>query len=143
MDIFGLDITTFYHAGSLSGPIDPSKGRPNLDFNPTGKGGFYATTDLSQAEKWAEMRGHPEITRFDVPNSELEKLNIKSFDGATDEWGKFVSNGRSGNLVHDFDAVSGPMLANPKGSKPKAIGSQFAIFTDKAAKIFDKFKVYK
>ncbi|WP_310283201.1 RHS repeat-associated core domain-containing protein [Flavobacterium piscis] len=60
VDVFGLDITTFYHAGSLSGPIDPSKGRPNLDFNPSGQGGFYVTTDEAQAAKWAEMRGHPE-----------------------------------------------------------------------------------
>jgi RHS repeat-associated protein len=40
IDIFGLDVTTFYHAGSLKGPIDPSKGRPNLDFNPSSQGGF-------------------------------------------------------------------------------------------------------
>ncbi|WP_262494790.1 DUF3990 domain-containing protein [Flavobacterium columnare] len=141
IDIFGLDITTFYHAGSLSGPIDPSKGRTNLDFNPSGQGGFYVTTDKAQAQQWAEMRGHPEITQFDVPNSELEKLNIKKFDGASDEWAKFVTDGRAGKLEHNFDAVSGPMLANPRGKNPKPIGSQFAIFTDKAAKLFDNFKV--
>lgn len=78
-----------------------------------------------------------------MTNSELDKLNIKKFDGASDEWGEFVTNGRKGSLAHNFDAVSGPMLANPKGKNPKAKGSQFAIFTDKAAKLFDKYKVCK
>lgn len=90
------------------------------------------------------MRGHPEITKFEIPNSELDNLNIKKFEGASDEWGQFVTDGTKGALKHDFDAVSGPMLANPKGGKkPKAIGSQFAIFSDKAAKLFDKHIVCK
>lgn len=33
-----------------------------------------------------------------------------------------------GYLSHEFNAVSGPMLANPRRGKPKAIGSQFVIF---------------
>jgi hypothetical protein len=138
VDVFGLYITTFYHAGSLSGPIDPSKGRLNLDFNPSGQGGFYVTTNQAQAAKWAAIRGHPKITKFEIPNSELDNLNIKKFEGASDEWAQFVTYGRKGALKYDFDAVSGPMLANPGGKKPKAIGSQFAIFSYKAARLFDK-----
>ena len=59
----------------------------------------------------------------------------------TDEWSDFVTKGRAGTLPHDFDAISGPMLANPRGKSPKAKGSQFAIFTDKTADLFDKHKV--
>lgn len=33
-----------------------------------------------------------------------------------------------GYLSHEFNAVSGPMLANPRRGKPKATGSQFVIF---------------
>jgi RHS repeat-associated protein len=141
LDILGLDGTTFYHAGDISGSIDPSKGRTNLDFNPSGKGGFYVTEDLAQAQEWASRKGVG-ITQFDIPNDELAKLNIKNFDAPDGEWADFVTKGRKGTLSHGFDGVSGPMLANPKatmsGAKPKAKGTQLAIFSDKAAKLFDK-----
>ena len=79
-----------------------------------------------------------------LANSELDKLDIKRFSSADSEWGDFVTKGRKGTLNHSHDAVSGPMLANPcdakRGKKPKAIGSQFAIFTEKAAKLFNRFK---
>jgi len=65
-----LSTTTFYHAGNIEGPIDPSKGRPRLDFNPSNRGGFYVITDKAQAMQWAEMRGHPSITQFDIPSPE-------------------------------------------------------------------------
>ncbi|WP_373700818.1 RHS repeat-associated core domain-containing protein, partial [Neisseria dentiae] len=137
-------ITTFYHAGDIQGPIDPSKGRLNLDFNPAGQGGFYVTTDRTQAETWAQKRGLPSITQFDIPNSELNKLDIKTFQSANSEWGDFVTQGRNGTLQHSHDAVSGPMLANPRDAKrgkpPKPIGSQFAIFTERAARLFNRFK---
>ena len=135
--------TTFYHAGNIQGPINPNQGRPNLDFNPSGQGGFYITTNRMQAEAWAARKNVP-ITQFDIPNSELDKLDIKKFSSADSEWGDFVTKGRKGTLNHSHDAVSGPMLANPRDAKrgkaPKAIGSQFAIFTEKAAKLFNRFK---
>ncbi|MCU0238870.1 MAG: DUF6531 domain-containing protein [Pyrinomonadaceae bacterium] len=144
IDPFGLEgdsITTFYHAGDISGPIDPSKGRPNLDFNPSNKGGFYVTTDKAQADEWAARKGVP-VTKFEIPNEELAKLKIKNFDSPDAEWGETVVKGRKGALAHSFDGVSGPMLANPKaavkGAKPKAKGSQLAIFSDEAAALFDK-----
>ena len=137
------DITTFYHAGDITGPIEPSKERVGLDFNPAGKGGFYVTTDKGQALDWATKRGHPSITQFDIPNSELAKLDIKIFDSASGEWSDFVTQGRQGTLSHNFDAVSGPMVENPgtvrRGDTPKPIGSQLAIFSDKAAALFDRF----
>ena len=138
IDVWGLLI--LYHAGDLQGNIDLAQGRQNLDFNPTGKGGFYTTTDLSQAQKWAERKGGS-ITVFDIPDEKLAALKTKTFDAPTGEWADFVTKGRAGTLSHDFDAVSGPMLANPRGKKPKAIGSQFAIFSDEAASLFDEHKV--
>lgn len=135
-----MGITHFISRGDLQGNIDLTKGRQNLDFNPTGKGGFYATTDLSQAQKWAERKGGS-ITVFDIPDEKLAALKTKTFDAPTDEWADFVTKGRAGTLSHDFDAVSGPMLANPHGKKPKATGSQFAIFSDEAASLFDEHKV--
>ena len=142
LDPFGL--ADFYHAtnGSAStnavmGGIDPSKGRPNLDFNPSGQGGFYVTNDLAQAQAWADRRGG-DVIHFDVPDDELAELNIKTFDSATDEWAETVTSGRRGTLNHAYDGIDGPMLANPRRGKPKPIGHQLAIFTDKAAKLFDK-----
>lgn len=41
-------------------------------------------------------------------------------------------------LNHAFNGMEGPMLANPRGGKPKGIGHQLAIFTDEAAEIFNK-----
>ena len=76
--------TTFYHAGDIRGPINPSQGRANLDFNPSGQGGFYVTTDRMQAEAWAARKNVP-ITQFDIPNSELDKLDIKRFSSADSE----------------------------------------------------------
>ncbi len=147
IDPLGLSSTTFYHAGDIRGEINPSMGRHGLDFNPSNQGGFYVTTDKSQAIKWAELRGHPTITQFDIPNSELDKLNIKVFEAADNEWAKFVTQGRANTLAHSYDAVSGPMLANPgavkKGGKAKPIGSQLAIFSNKAATVFDRYKVKK
>ena len=70
-------------------------------------------------------------------------MKVKTFDAPNDEWGKFVVDGRKGTLDHAHDAVSGPMLANPRPAvqgkaKPKAIGQQFAMFTQEAADVFNK-----
>ena len=47
-----------------------------------------------------------------------------------------VTKGRSGTLSHDFDAVSGPMLANPHGKDSKEKGAQFPIVSDKTTDTF-------
>lgn len=146
LGLTGEDVTTFYHAGDIKGPIDPSFGNGLKDFDPAGKGGFYVTTDRAQAERWARMRTdrNMSITQFDIPNSELAKLDIKVFDSANGEWADFVRQARKGTLSHNYDAVSGPMLLNLKdfrrGSSPRAGGSQFAIYSEKAAATFNRFK---
>ncbi|EOU9535183.1 hypothetical protein ACOJCT_003437 [Cronobacter dublinensis] len=94
MDSWGANKTKFYHAGDIQGDSDPSKGRVGLDFNPANQGSFYVTTDKAQATEWANMRNHPSITEFEIPNSELEKLNIKTFDTANSNEGtsKYVKS---------------------------------------------------
>lgn len=72
------------------------------------------------------------------PREKLAKLKIKTFQDGSDEWTKFVLDGRSGRLQHDFDIVSGPMLANPNRGKPIAFKQQTALFSEKAAKLFEK-----
>ena len=146
LGLAGEDVTTFYHAGDIKGMIDPSFGNGLKNFDPAGKGGFYVTTDRAQAERWAQMRTdrNMSITQFDVPNSELAKLNIKTFTSANSEWADFVAKSRAGTLVHSYDAVSGPILLNLKdfrrGASLKAGGTQLAIYSKNAAAIFDKFK---
>lgn len=147
LGLAGEDVTTFYHAGDIKGMIDPSFGNGLKDFDPAGKGGFYViTTDRAQAERWAQMRTdrNMSITQFDVPNSELAKLNIKTFTSANSEWADFVAKARAGTLVHSYDAVSGPMLLNlrdfRRGASPKAGGTQLAKYSKNAAAIFNKFK---
>ncbi|MCP9270533.1 DUF3990 domain-containing protein, partial [Xenorhabdus sp. XENO-1] len=148
VDPFGLssDKITLYHAGNLQGPIDPSRGESKRDFDPRGKGGFYTTASKEQALKWSKMRNHPTLATFEIPKSELDKLNIKVLDTSTPEgkkeWVEFIKKGRNGTLVHNHDAVIGPMLMNLKeyrrGAAPTAAGHQLALYTDKAAKLFDE-----
>ncbi len=122
--------------------------RPNLDFNPSGQGGFYVTNDLAQAQSWTKNGGS--VIHFDIPDEELAKLNIKTFDGATDEWADMVTSGRKGTLSHSFDTVEGPMIALGKSKKfgsampvtlspDGRLGHQLAIFSDEGAALFDKY----
>ena len=96
-----------------------------------------------QAETWVARKTVP-ITQFDIPNSELDKLDIKKFSSADLEWGDFVTKGRKGTLNHNHDSVSGPMLANPsdakRGKAHKAIGLHFVILQKKAFNLFNQFK---
>ena len=148
-DPFGL--ANYYHAtggeaqtNGVMGGIEPGRGRQNLDFNPSGKGGFYVTNDIDQAKEWATMHGRTgDVIHFDVPDSELDKLSIKRFDGPTEDWAKTVKQGRAGTLQHSFDGMEGPMLANPRRGVPRPKGHQLAIFTDKAAAVFDKHNMGK
>lgn len=56
-----------------------------------------------------------------------------------------MTQGRAGTLSHSHDAVNDPMLGNPsvveRGKVPTSKGSQFAIFFDDAARLFDRFKL--
>lgn len=65
--------------------------------------GFYTTTSLEQAERWAKIKmkrnndeiGYVSIYEFDIEKAEEEFL-IKRFDFADEEWLSFVVNNRKG-----------------------------------------------
>ncbi|WP_211287886.1 DUF3990 domain-containing protein, partial [Xenorhabdus hominickii] len=153
VDPLGLssDTTTFYHAGRFEKgmKIDLSKGLGRKDFDPVGMKGFYSTELKEQALDWGNKKKYPTLTTFEIPNSELAKLNIKVFDPNSPadmkEWARYVREGRKGTLVHHYDAVSGPMLMNPsdfkKGAPPKIEGQQLALYTQKAADMFDTHQI--
>lgn len=132
----------------LSGGIDLSRGRPYLDFNPVNRSGFYVTNSYNQATVWAKRlaaREHDEsvVLEFVIPQLQIGQLNGKVFTVADSEWAAFVISGRNNTLVHSFDYVEGPMLANPRdvaqGATAAGIGHQFAIFTDAAVELFQNY----
>jgi hypothetical protein len=104
-----------YHgttASSINKP-DLSLCRDNTDF---GKG-FYTTTDLVQANKWALLkknRLHYEDAfimeyEFDERILQMQTCKVLRFNGANEEWLKFVFNNRRGILTETYDIVMGPV----------------------------------
>lgn len=97
--------------------------KPNLEIlnyrTDFGKG-FYTTTDIEQAKRWAKIKkGRLEKTErnealhqyINVYEYEEDKnLNILNFTEATEEWLRFVyKNRQSDELVHQYDIVIGPV----------------------------------
>ena len=80
--------------------------------------GFYTTSSLEQARRWAQIRALQEdqpsgvVTVFDVPYhlfTHLE-LQIKNFENADEVWLDFVlANRRDVDFEHEFDLVRGPV----------------------------------
>ena len=80
--------------------------------------GFYTTSNLEQARRWAQIRARQEevsagiVTAFEVPEHlwEHSELRIKSFETADEEWLDFVlSNRKDVDFDHEFDLVRGPV----------------------------------
>lgn len=144
--------TTSVNARHIRNQIDLNAGRTNLDFNPANQGGFYVTDNFDQAQAWASRasqrsrrRGeqvNPAVLRFDVPQSKLDLLDGRVFEEPDSQWAQFVVEGRRGTLQHTHDYVEGPMLLNPRGilrgTPPRAIGHQLAIFTHRAVNLFQR-----
>ena len=89
---------------------------------------------MQQAKEGAIKRfpDSPAIVQFDVPVQKLNELSGKVFSSGSSAWSRFVDLGRKNILQHTFDFVEGPYLYNGR-----AVGHQLAIFTKKAAKLFD------
>lgn len=72
--------------------------------------GFYTTEIPLQAQQWAYRRaafgGKPCVSVFRY--EEDPSLNIKVFDGVTNEWLDFIADCRAGQ-THSYDIVKGPM----------------------------------
>lgn len=87
-------------------------GQRPLDFGP----GFYATSDLEQASKWAERtarvrkEGSPLVSVYEVEEASFAALKVLRFESANKEWLRFVaSNRRRLTESTDWDVISGPV----------------------------------
>lgn len=112
-----------YHGSNvLVEHIDLHKGRRGKDFGQ----GFYLTADLSQARRMADVvvermgNGTPCVSIYDFDENvmKLQKLNIKTFDGYSEEWAEFVlmnRNNKSNKPAHDYDIVYGPIADDRVG----------------------------
>ena len=121
-------------------------GRPNADF---GKG-FYTTSNLEQAIRWANIKKEREGTakaivsvyEFDESLLNNPEWQIRRFDGADEPWLYFVTDCRK-SRTHDFDLVLGP-VANDKVFttvnlfESGVLDAQAAILQLKAYKTYDQ-----
>lgn len=106
-----------YH-GSTVAVRKPSlrPGRSNAD---SGKG-FYTTSNLEQADRWAHIKQEREeaeravvsFYEFDETLLDSPDLIIRRFTGADEPWLYFVADCRQ-SRPHDYDLVQGP-VANDK-----------------------------
>lgn len=83
-----------------------------LDFG----SGFYLTSELTQAERWAELTtsrrdsGKATITVFNYDETAFSDMKIKKFDRPDVEWLKYAAENRNNdNARDDFDIVIGPV----------------------------------
>ncbi len=94
------------------------KNQRALDF---GKG-FYTTSDLDQATKWAKRtaarlhRTNGCVTIYEIDDERMNTLRVLSFPGADSAWLHFVVQNRTGeNIASDWDIITGP-VANDQTS---------------------------
>ena len=80
--------------------------------------GFYTTSSLEQARRWAQIRAMQEnqssgvVTVFDLPDHLFThpELQIKNFETADEIWLDFVlANRKNVDFDHEFDIVRGPV----------------------------------
>ena len=140
-----------YH-GSTVAVRKPSlrPGRPNADF---GKG-FYTTSNLEQAVRWAHIKQEREeaeravvsIYEFDESLLENPDLIIRQFTGADEPWLYFVTDCRK-SRPHEFDLVQGP-VANDKVFttvnlfESGVLSAEAAILQLKAYKTYDQLSFH-
>lgn len=140
-----------YH-GSTVAVRKPSlrPGRPNADF---GKG-FYTTSNLEQAERWAHIKQEREeaeravvsVYEFDESILDRQDLNIRRFTGADEPWLLFVADCRK-SRPHEYDLVQGP-VANDKVFttvnlyESGVLSAEAAILQLKAYKTYDQLSFH-
>ena len=78
--------------------------------------GFYLTSDKNQAKSWAIKKvnltqiGSPVVSMFEIYESEFEKLNVKRYESANEEWFNYVlKNRKDKNYYDEYDIVIGPV----------------------------------
>lgn len=138
-----------YH-GSTVAVRKPSlrPGRPNADF---GKG-FYTTSNLEQAERWAHIKQEREeaeravVSVYEFDESLCPDLNIRKFTGADESWLLFVADCRK-SRPHEYDLVQGP-VANDKVFftvnlfESGVLSAEAAILQLKAYKTYDQLSFH-
>jgi hypothetical protein len=131
-----------YHGSNMSfSMIDLDKGLPAKDFGR----GFYATDSLECAEKTARQRvarlgGSPKIMVFELNESLIQTMNVRSFAEPCKEWALFVRANRKTdgeaedhNRDNRYDIVCGP-IANDKLSLLFRLYERDIITVDEFAK---------
>ena len=121
-------------------------GRSNADF---GKG-FYTTSNMEQAVRWAHIKQEREKTlravvsvfEFDETLLDNPELNVRRFSGADEAWLYFVTDCRK-SRGHNYDLVQGP-VANDKVFttvnlfESGVLSAEAAILQLKAYKTYDQ-----
>lgn len=108
--------------------------------------GFYATSSQTQAESWIRRRSDEEknlkgyLNVYSFDDSQLDQLNVLSFEDANEHWVDFVMKNRTElGFSHAYDIVYGP-VANDK------VYASFALFEsgliDKTT-LISELKTYK
>ena len=126
------------------------KGRKATDF---GKG-FYTTTNLEQAQKWALLKKNREqsekavVSVYEVPDNIFDReFSVLRFTGATKEWLEFVVNNRRGKDVEKYDLVMGPvandqLYATIRLYEQGVITADAAIEMPKTHKLFNQLSFH-
>ena len=120
------------------------RGRKATDF---GKG-FYTTTSLEQAMKWAVLKKNREqaeraiVSVYEVPDDILDRsFEVLCFSGATKEWLDFVVNNRRGKETQKYDLVMGP-VANDQLYATIRLYEQGIIAADAAIEMLKTHKLF-
>lgn len=105
-----MKITLYHGTDCLFETVKIEKSANYRDFGI----GFYTTTIAAQAESWArskKLRNGSQAAYVYVYTIELtDDLNIKKFDGLSEEWLEMIkTNRRYGGVQHTFDVVIGPV----------------------------------
>ena len=140
-----------YH-GSTVAVRKPSlrPGRPNADF---GKG-FYTTSVMEQAVRWAHIKQEREnavravVSVYEFDESLLDNADwkIRRFTGADEPWLYFVTDCRK-SRPHEYDLVQGP-VANDKVFttvnlfESGVLSAEAAILQLKAYKTYDQLSFH-
>ena len=78
--------------------------------------GFYTTTDMEQAQKWAKrtalrlQKNQSFVTVYEIDEQKMNALRFLQFDMPNLEWLRFVVQNRTGQSLKDeWDIVKGPV----------------------------------
>ena len=127
------------------------RGRTTTDFGQ----GFYLTTNLEQAQRWALLKQRREkskkaiVSVFDFDETILfdTSYSVLQYDGPTEDWLNFVVQNRKGKFLHKFDYVMGPvandqLYATISMYEKGALTAEAAIVQLKTHVLFDQLSCH-